>query len=312
MSGCVYSAIYKADDEIRALQRDNLIDYRSGVLVKSIHEDSGAVRVAFLDEGGERRELACDRVFMAAGAVNSTRIVLNSLNMPNVKVNLHSRGGFVMPVLSWRKLTTSWPNRNTQPGIFIELNGRLLKHWVHVQVSLANELLYQKLKVDFRSKSILQRLKRFVLEHSFVMLVNFHSDHAGHYRLWTENQPDGDDLLCAEFKSKRSWLASLVTQLRLLGVFIRCGCIPVLGLIKSNTGTYHVGASMPMKMERKSALDTDSLGRIQAWERVHVVDSAVFPSLPGTTIGLLTMANALRITDRVMAGVDSDDSIHRS
>jgi len=48
-------------------------------------------------------------------------------------------------------------------------------------------------------------------------------------------------------------------------------------------------------------LDTDILGRVNAWEHIHVVDTSVFPSLPGTTIGLLAMANAYRIVDKTMA-----------
>jgi choline dehydrogenase-like flavoprotein len=45
--------------------------------------------------------------------------------------------------------------------------------------------------------------------------------------------------------------------------------------------------------------DTDTDGRPKGWQRIHIVDSSVFPSLPGTTIGLLAMANAARIASEV-------------
>ena len=88
------------------------------------------------------------------------------------------------------------------------------------------------------------------------------------------------------------------TAWRLLGVFGRIGCLPLFPLAKLNSGSYHVGGTMPMTQGEPRGFQTDRLGRVAGWERVHVVDSSVFPSLPGTTIGLLLMANAYRIADQ--------------
>lgn len=41
--------------------------------------------------------------------------------------------------------------------------------------------------------------------------------------------------------------------------------------------------------------ESDLLGRLPAFRRVHAVDSSVLPSIPGTTITLGVMANAHRI-----------------
>jgi len=54
-----------------------------------------------------------------------------------------------------------------------------------------------------------------------------------------------------------------------------------------------------MRAEAKDDLDTDDLGRVSAWRRVHIVDTSIFPSLPGTTVGLLAMANAMRIVEKI-------------
>ena len=53
-----------------------------------------------------------------------------------------------------------------------------------------------------------------------------------------------------------------------------------------------------MNAEPSGGLETDMLGRAAGWRYIHVVDTSVFPSLPGTTVGLLTMANAYRIVDK--------------
>jgi choline dehydrogenase-like flavoprotein len=43
---------------------------------------------------------------------------------------------------------------------------------------------------------------------------------------------------------------------------------------------------------------SDALGRVGPWERVHVVDAAVFPNVAATTFTLTIMANAYRIAAR--------------
>ena len=74
------------------------------------------------------------------------------------------------------------------------------------------------------------------------------------------------------------------------------GLAPVPGL--SQTGRpgkgNHVGSSFPMRRD-PGELETDTLGRPPRWERVHVVDGSVLPSIPATTVTLSVMANAHRI-----------------
>ena len=42
-------------------------------------------------------------------------------------------------------------------------------------------------------------------------------------------------------------------------------------------------------------LETDTMGRFPGIDRVHLVDSSVLPSIPGTSITFSTMANSHRI-----------------
>jgi choline dehydrogenase-like flavoprotein len=53
--------------------------------------------------------------------------------------------------------------------------------------------------------------------------------------------------------------------------------------------------------ERPAGLETDLLGRPAEMNRVHLVDSSVFPTVPPTTITLTAMANARRIAALAVA-----------
>ena len=302
MSGCVYKCIYKANDEILLLSECGNIDYRPGCLVHEITEIGDRVEVKYLGADGRENITAFDKVFLAAGAVNSTRIVLNSLKMFDRKVKLKSRGGYVMPVFSFKKLPIDWPNCNTQPGIFLEFKGGLLKHWVHVQISTANELLFQKLKIQPGARGVVARIKKFMLEHVMLMFVNLHSDYAGHYELWltqAKGEMDSNCLHSRHHKSDSHFSIFALSAFRLLKICLKIGCFPLILFAKNNSGSYHVGGTLPMKAEGGDNLETDELGRISAWQHVHIVDSSIFPSLPGTTIGLMAMANAMRIVEKV-------------
>ena len=79
----------------------------------------------------------------------------------------------------------------------------------------------------------------------------------------------------------------------------RCYTITPFVRYFGNTDGYHVGGSLPMKAKPESDTDTNIFGNPKGWKRIHVMDSSVFPSLPGTTIGLLAMANASRIASEV-------------
>lgn len=302
MSGCVYRAIYKASDEIKSMQKRGEINYIAGCLVDSMFEKDQKTTVKYFDATGKSISMEFDRIFLAAGAVNSARVVLNSLSMFDHQVQLKTRGGFVVPVFSFRKLALDWPNCNTQPGIFLEIKGTALKHWVHVQISTENELLLQKLNIQAGAKGIVASIKQFIASHIVLTFVNYHSDHGGHYKLWltpSTGTSNTNELHSSHQKSFPQLSVLVTSGLKLFSLFAKIGCLPLFPLAKLNSGAYHVGGTLPMREKPTSNLETDALGRISAWKRVHIVDSSIFPSLPGTTIGLLTMANAYRIVDKI-------------
>ncbi len=58
--------------------------------------------------------------------------------------------------------------------------------------------------------------------------------------------------------------------------------------------SFHFGGTFPMSVDPQPG-QTDTLGRPAGLQRIHLVDSSCFPSIPATTITLSVMANAYRI-----------------
>jgi len=296
MSGCVYNSIYKSSNDIEKLQKNGEIEYFSEHLVHRLVEEDNKVLVEFFDKNGIKQTKKFDKVFLAAGAVNSTRIILNSLKNTKKDLKLKTRGGFVVPVFSFKSLPIDWPVVNTQPSLFLEYRGDRLEHWVHVQVASDNELLLKMLGLRTMQNNFISKLKRWIANHTYLLLVNYHSDHSGTYEVKLE----GDTLKTKHNPAYPQFKVLMRSWWKLFTILFKIGSIPIYPFAKLNSGSYHVGGTLPMKNDPQD-FETDKLGRLKGMNNIHIVDTAVFPSLPGTTIGLLMMANSYRIVDKIFS-----------
>jgi choline dehydrogenase-like flavoprotein len=255
---------------------------------------------------GERRDGTLEtfrlrRVFIAAGAINSTRLVLESKGLFDRVVPMKSTQGFVVPMLSLFGAPFRWPETNTLTGMFFEFRvPRFPDHWVHTQINAANDLVLARLDYDPQRRSPKDRLLKMGLRRLLVGLCNFHSDCAGGYELTLRSGKNGGrSILNIEVKpSTTHERISKLGAKRLLSLLSRVGVYPLLPFKLGDPGkpaSWHFGGTLPMSKNPQGELSTDVMGRPRGWERVHIVDDSVFPSIPSTTVALLSMANAARI-----------------
>lgn len=302
MSGCVFGAIYKPSDEIDALIKNDKIEYISQIFVTSLETNTeGLITVNYLNASGGKGLINAKRVYLGAGAINTSKIVLNSLQPELKNLNLQTRGGYVVPSFSFSKIKSRWPNTNTLPSIFIEQKNSFLKSWSHIQVSTTNELLIRK-KLNLMSKSsFFSPLVNVLLSRVIVLFINYHSKHSGSYELALDklNPKNKNPTLSSIYLAKKpNFLVRISSFFELLMLFLKTGNLLLLPFSILNSGTYHVGGSLPMRNSPKAQDETDIFGQLHNLKKVHIVDSSVFPSLPSTTIGLLSMSNAYRITEK--------------
>jgi choline dehydrogenase-like flavoprotein len=109
-------------------------------------------------------------------------------------------------------------------------------------------------------------------------------------------------MLSSQYFSQHAKDMQRLLNRRLKTILRRRGMIGVDLLQQDSVAAagYHFGSSFPMKAVPKNVTDTDLLGRPFGWQNIHVVDTSVLPNIPGTTVGLLTMANAHRIASETV------------
>ena len=295
--GCPYGAIYNAAATFDVLSRRNRIDYRGGIYVDRLTEVDGSVAIDFHERGHPETsgQLSASRVFVACGAISSTRLMLCSIRQTRCTRRMQDSQYFVIPMLSRGAAPVSVLTQgNTLAQVFLELDGgRMSKHAMHLQVYGYNDIMLAALAKRIPLwPARLERLARPALGRLLVIQGFLHSTDSpgltldyddGHVRIKGDNVELGA-------KRVRRLVRRLATHARLLGMAPLPSLVHVGRPGKSN----HLGGSMPMRHAPRN-LETDSLGRLPAWERVHVVDASIFPTLPATTVTLSIMANAHRI-----------------
>ena len=300
LHSCPYGAIYNTADKFDALIREGRIEYVGGAIVQRVAESSNGVQLNFV-RGGERTNRTFDHVFVGAGAIGSTRLMLDSLKLYDETCVLKQSHKFVLPLLRFRRHQISWPRVNTLASLFLELKlPSLSDHWSHVQISPMNDLMLRRFGVDPLTFSGRQPpwLAPF-LERLMVAWCGIHSDHSssievslsaeaqsGRRTLRLRHRPADDE---------RRYSRKLAYTLARKGWRFRTACLAPLRIDSKPGAGNHVGGSFPMAKSPRTRFQTDVLGRPQGLHRVHVIDSSVFPSIPATTLLLPIMANADRI-----------------
>jgi choline dehydrogenase-like flavoprotein len=303
--GCPYGVIYNASQTLDALVRGGGLDYRSGIYVDRLSEGECAVTVDFHRRGSvETGQLTASRVFVACGAISTTRLMLDSMGRSRLDRRLQDSQYFLVPMLNARASRVSTQTQgNTLAQLFIELDdARVSGYTVHMQLYGYNDLMLSPLarRVPLPAAK-LERLLQPLLGRLLVVQGYLHS--AESPGLSIRRDADRVRVVGERGTVGTARVKRLVRRLAASGRLL--GMLPMPGLAQvglPGKGN-HIGGSLPMR-RAPAELETDTLGRPPGWRRVHVVDASVLPSIPATTVTISVMANAHRIATLV-AGPDA-------
>jgi choline dehydrogenase-like flavoprotein len=297
LHGCPYRSIYNASHTLDALIHNGDVDYRGGVYVDRLTEANQSVTIDFHKRGdpGETSRLTAARVFVGCGAISSTRLILESMGRSHFSRRLRDSQYFVIPMLTTSASRASVATQgNTLAQLYVELEDqRTSEHTIHLQLYGYNDLVLSALAARLPiGASSLERSLQPLLGRLVVIQGYLHSaDSPG---LTIERDANGIRIVGDRGVTAATRVNRVVRRLARAGRHL--GMFPMLGFVqvgRPGKGN-HLGGSLPMRRE-PGELETDTLGRPRHWDRVHVVDAAIFPSVPATTVTLSVMANAHRI-----------------
>ena len=185
----MYGSIYGTEHDLDRLVAEGSVTYRDGHVVRRIKETERGVRVECDLLSGGQSTIEGPLVFLAAGAINTTRIVLESRRMWGQPVRMASTGSFLLPLIQG-SLIGEWPARNTLASIFFELKVPGSPHWVHAQIGTPNELVRERLGLAAPRPGGRHQARAWALAQTLTALCNVHSDEAGHHLLTVRDAGD--------------------------------------------------------------------------------------------------------------------------
>ena len=303
MTGCPYGLIYSAAqtfDELRSVSR---LTFYGGFLALKVIEEANRVAVIAREIAtGRMRRFEADRVYVACGAIGTARLVANSLGLFDVDLPMLESRQFVLPLLSLRATVDP---RNKRDFTLNQFNVIVAPDGGSVDISTLhfytfNSAFINGLPSVLRARSTewlqVQLLRRLTV--AFGYLPSWNSP-----RLRIRVGPRRDHLELPDFhvsceapppgqrQMLRSVLLRLIRSARILDLY------PVLPMFRVSAAgkSYHWGGSFRHTADGPTLFSSDRLGRVGSWQRIHLVDASVFPTVPAMTFGLTVMANAHRI-----------------
>jgi choline dehydrogenase-like flavoprotein len=296
--GCPYGFIYNARDTLARLKETGRFSYRPGVVVTRVSESGGRVRV---DAEGESFD--ADRVFLAAGAFNTTAILLHSMDAFDVPVRIQDSQLFVLPVLRYEATRGAAREPvHTLSQVFIELlDAPFAAGTVHLQVYSYNDWYADA--VRRRTGGLFPLVRpglNALLERLLIVQGYLPSQSSSGIRATLRRSGSASTLALEadDNPAARPAIARVVAALKAHRRHVRAVALSPLLEVGAPGRGYHAGGSFPMR-EAPRRFESDRWGRPHGFERVHVVDASVFPSIPSGPITFTVMANALRIAAAV-------------
>lgn len=244
--------------------------------------------------------MAAERVFIGAGPLPSTRLMLRSLDAVGASVELRDSQYYTFPLVRTKGTPVSIETQgNTLAQAFIEVEGEADPYGsAHLQVYGFNDLMLREVAATLRlSQPMTARVLGPLLSRLLFCQGYLHSDRSRSIRaVLEENGPRAPlrlSPLGSEEKVKRN-VAAVVDRVRRSSRPLRARPLRRMLRIWEPGRGIHAGGGFPMRTS-PTGFQCDLLGRPAGLRRIHLVDSSVFPSIPPTTITYTVMANAQRI-----------------
>lgn len=297
LNGCPRDLIYSSAQSLPRLLETGKLTYLSGITVREIVEGGEQVTVSGLNGDGAPWRIDAARVFLAAGALNSTEILARSLGWHGRAIEIADSQYYVFPLLQFAATSNVVAEPlHTLAQAFVEIfDEKISPYAIHLQIYSYNDLLRDILRAKLGGAARLLP-ENVILGRMLLVQGYLHSAHSGAITLTLEKRGDADRVTLRG-------VARADTQMRVarvLGKLSRAapalGAYPIKALLQvTEPGRgFHIGGSFPMSANPRVG-QTDRLGRPYGWKRTHVVDATVLPSICAPTITQTVMANAYRI-----------------
>ncbi|HSA55168.1 MAG TPA: GMC oxidoreductase [Gemmatimonadaceae bacterium] len=310
--GCPRGSLYTPSLTLRECLRSERFTYLSGQFVTHFHYDTSGRVTSVISrslESGSRLESAGDLVVLAAGALGTSRLYLESIRRREGRIvqlsGLMDNPHAVVPFVNWEHLgrpvrTASYQFHLLAIGLAAD-DGSPEGHGQITTLRAASvHPIVQNLPFDLRAgASVFRRIRSALGVANVWAPGNRRAEHVVTLRT-TDTGAVELVLDCAPDTESVRRLSRLAVRVR--RALSRFGCTAPAGMtqILPLGSSVHYAGTLPMT-EDAGEHTCDRHGRVRGFQNLIVADGAAFPSLPATNLTFTLMANAARIAESLGA-----------
>jgi choline dehydrogenase-like flavoprotein len=309
--GCPSGAFYTPSITLAHCRAQEGFEYIGGVRVEAFRYDDAnrVTHVSLRDaESGALIEREVGALVLTAGALASSRIVLESLHRAGVRVELPGlmdNRQVLMPFVNLARVGAAFDERSYQyHQLAVGAPGAEPFDYVHGLVTTLTtgvaHPLVQSLPVGARAGVGLFRNIRAALG---LLNINFPDKRRDENRLALEVDSSGRSRLLVNYMPDASEAERVRPMIRRFRNFLLAlGCVapPNMTRMRPMGASVHYAGTLPMLAEGGD-FTTDASGRCRPFENLIVADGSTFPALPAKNLTFTLMANSTRIARAALA-----------
>lgn len=310
MTGCPYGLIYSASETWDTLRQNPRLTYRGGLMAVRLTETEEHAAVVARDlRTGAVTEITADRIYVACGAIGTTRLVMGSLGLFGVPVRVSESTQFTLPFVSMRpvrdpRTTADFTLNQFNMIVSLDREGYDISQ---LHFYTYNPVFEQALPHMLR-RTRLRGMRTEMLRRLSVALGYVPSWVAPTFSLVASRSSAENALPVLSVSDDRSRLGvrrRFMRQVltRIMAAAPDLDCWPLVPFLRHAAPgkSYHFGGTFPHSARPAGDFSSDVLGRVGPWRRIHLTDASVFPTVAATTYTLTAMANAHRIATTTLS-----------
>jgi choline dehydrogenase-like flavoprotein len=289
-------AVYTPAFTLKQMIERGEIAYRPGVLVERYREDGDGIVVTARElASGETLEFSAGRLILAAGALNTAKIVLKSNDDCAAKLPLLDNAVSYVPLIDPTRVGAALEREFYAAAMLNAIySGPLYPSPIQMTLYGVAGVLRSDFLFDFPLSARGAIAAAKYLTPALIVAQLFYPDRptpANYLRL----TPAGELELAYEPKRLGALEAHLLKLFRRLGYF---GAARLCKFLAPGSSFHYAGA-LPMKAAPSGRYETGTNGRLAGTRGVYVADAANFSALPSKNHTFTMMANAMRIAAEV-------------
>jgi len=292
---------YRTRSVIKYFKRFGNFIYIPNHLVSTVREKGAYIETACqLIGSGRSSTIKSKFVILAAGSINTTRIVLRSFGLYNYRTPFLTKANYLVVCLHLRTLGRPLKRSPSELGqLIMRSTGHDGNSGWFTQLYSVNPLSFYKAFSQIPLPTFLTKpFLLFVAPSLMIADIRFPSYPTGEKYSLLQKMKDGTDVLEIAFteseeekQSHEEEVHKIKQKLRSLGLF-------PIKVIHDYTTT-HYASGVPMS-EKRTKMSVDAEGRIHRTKRIYIADASSWRVLPAKPPAFTIMANASRVGKNVL------------